>query len=58
MTLTLFLFLLGAAGVLLVSLLLLPLSIMIAEMEQDMWVNVRFWAVIAAIWAAVWIVVS
>jgi hypothetical protein len=55
MTLTLFLFLLGLAGVLLVS---LPLSIMIAEMEHDMWINIRFWAVVAAMWAAVWVVMS
>jgi hypothetical protein len=56
MTLTLFLFLLGLAGVLLVS---LPLSIMIAEMDKErLWVHVRLWAIVLAAWAAVWVVMS
>ncbi len=31
---------------------------MIFEIEHDIWVNIRFWSVVAAAWAVVWFAVS
>ena len=54
MTLAIVLFLLATAVLLLVT---IPFVMMISELE-DFWVNVRFWAVVALAWAAVWFAVS
>lgn len=54
MTLAIILFLLATAVLLLVT---IPFVMMISELE-DFWVNVRFWAVVALAWAAVWFAVS
>ena len=47
-------FLLATAVLLLVT---IPVVIMILEGE-DVWPNVKFWAVVAASWAVVWFAVS
>lgn len=47
-------FLLATAVLLLVT---IPFVMMISEIE-DFWVNVRFWLVVAAAWAVVWLAVS
>ena len=54
MTLAIIIFLLATAVLLLVT---IPVVIMILEGE-DVWPNVRFWAVVAASWAVVWFAVS
>jgi hypothetical protein len=54
MTLAIIIFLLATAVLLLVT---LPFVMMLAEIE-DLWPNIRFWAVVAAAWAVVWFAVS
>jgi len=54
MTLAIIIFLLATAVLLLIT---IPFAMMISEME-DLWVNVKFWSVVAAAWAAVWFAVS
>jgi hypothetical protein len=54
MTLAIIIFLLATAVLLLVT---IPVVIMILEGE-DVWPNVKFWAVVAASWAVVWFAVS
>jgi hypothetical protein len=54
MTLAIIIFLLATAVLLLVT---IPFVMLISEIE-DFWVNVRFWAVVAAAWAVVWFAVS
>ena len=53
MTLAIIIFLLATAVLLLVT---IPVVIIILEGE-DLWPNVRFWAVVAASWVAVWFAV-
>ena len=48
-------FLLATAVLLLVT---LPFVMMIFEVKHDLWVNIKFWAVVAASWAVVWFAVS
>lgn len=55
MTLAIIIFLLATAVLLLVT---IPFVMMIAEIEEDFWTNIRFWAVVAASWAVVWFAVS
>ena len=54
MTLAIIIFLLATAVLLLVT---IPFVMMLAEIE-DLWANIRFWAVVAAAWAVVWFTVS
>ena len=54
MTLAIIIFLLATAVLLLVT---IPFVMMISEME-DIWSNIKFWAVVAAAWAVVWFTVS
>jgi hypothetical protein len=54
MTLAIIIFLLATAVLMLVT---IPFVMLISEIE-DFWVNVRFWAVVAAAWAVVWFAVS
>ena len=54
MTLAIIIFLLATAVLLLVT---IPFVMMISEVE-DLWANIRFWAVVAAAWAVVWFTVS
>lgn len=55
MTLAIIIFLLATAVLLLVT---IPFVMMIFEIEHDIWVNIRFWSVVAAAWAVVWFAVS
>lgn len=55
MTLAIIIFLLATAVLLLVT---LPFVMMIFEIKHDLWVNIKFWAVVAASWAVVWFTVS
>jgi hypothetical protein len=55
MTLAIIIFLLATAVLLLVT---LPFVMMIFEVKHDLWVNIKFWAVVAASWAVVWFAVS
>ena len=55
MTLAIIIFLLATAVLLLVT---LPFVMMIFEIKHDLWVNIKFWAVVAASWAVVWFAVS
>ena len=55
MTLAIVIFLLATAVLLLVT---LPFVMMIFEVKHDLWVNIKFWAVVAASWAVVWFAVS
>ena len=50
MTLTIILFLLATAVLLLVT---IPFAMLLAEIE-GVWENIKFWGIVAAIWAAVW----
>jgi hypothetical protein len=54
MTLAIIIFLLATAVLMLVT---IPFVMMLAEIE-DLWPNIRFWAVVAAAWAVVWFAVS
>jgi hypothetical protein len=54
MTLAIIIFLLATAVLMLVT---IPFVMMLAEIE-DLWANIRFWAVVAAAWAVVWFTVS
>lgn len=54
MTLAIIIFLLATAVLLLVT---IPFAMMISEME-DLWVNIKFWAVVIAAWSIVWFAVS
>lgn len=54
MTLAIILFILAT---LVLALVTIPFAMMISEME-DLWVNIKFWAVVAAAWAVVWFAVS
>lgn len=56
MTLTIILFLLATAVIMLLA---IPLTMMIAPREwPDLWVNIKFWAVVTLAWAAVWFAIS
>jgi hypothetical protein len=48
-------FLLATAVLLLVT---IPFVMMILEIDENFWANVRFWLVVAAAWAVVWFAVS
>jgi len=54
MTLAIIIFLLATAVLMLIT---IPFVMMISEME-DIWSNIKFWAVVAAAWAVVWFTVS
>jgi len=54
MTLAIIIFLLATAVLMLIT---IPFVMMISEIE-DIWANIRFWAVVAASWAVVWFTVS
>jgi len=54
MTLAIIIFLLATAVLMLIT---IPFVMMLAEIE-DLWANIRFWAVVAAAWAVVWFTVS
>jgi hypothetical protein len=54
MTLAIIIFLLATAVLLLVT---IPFVMMISEVE-DLWPNIKFWAVVVASWAVVWFAVS
>jgi hypothetical protein len=47
-------FLLATAVLLLVT---IPFVMMLSEVE-DLWTNIKFWAVVVAAWAIVWFAVS
>ncbi len=50
MTLAIVLFLLATVVMLLLT---IPFVMLISEVE-DLWSNIKFWAIVAAAWAAVW----
>lgn len=54
MTLAIILFLLALCVMLLLT---IPFAMMISEIE-DLWVNIRFWAIVVAAWALVWFAIS
>ena len=54
MTLEIILFLMATCVLLLIT---IPFAMLIVEME-GIWENIRFWVIVAAIWAAVWFAVS
>ncbi len=54
MTLTIILFLLATAVLMLIT---IPFVMLISEMD-DLWANLKFWAVVLAAWAAVWLAIS
>lgn len=54
MTLAIVLFLLATVVMLLLT---IPFVMLISEVE-DLWPNIRFWAVVIAAWAIVWFAVS
>lgn len=54
MTLAIIIFLLATAVLMLIT---IPVVMMLLEVE-DLWPNVKFWAVVAASWAVVWFTVS
>ena len=54
MTLAIIIFLLATAVLMLIT---IPFVMMISEIE-DIWSNIRFWAVVATAWAVVWFAVS
>lgn len=54
MTLAIILFLLATAVLMLIT---IPFVMLISEMD-DLWDNLKFWAVVALAWAAVWFAVS
>ncbi len=54
MTLPIILFLLATAVLLLVT---IPFAMLLGEIE-DLWPNIKFWAIVVTAWAAVWIAVS
>lgn len=47
-------FLLATAVLLLIT---IPFVMMISEVE-DLWINVKFWVIVALAWAGVWAAVS
>jgi hypothetical protein len=55
MTLAIIIFLLATAVLMLIT---IPFVMMILEIDENFWVNVRFWAVVATAWAVVWFAVS
>jgi hypothetical protein len=54
MTLAIIIFLLATAVLMLIT---IPFVMLISEIE-DIWSNIKFWAVVAASWAVVWFAVS
>lgn len=54
MTLAIILFLLATAVLMLIT---IPFAMLISEMD-DLWDNIKFWAVVLAVWAAVWLAIS
>jgi hypothetical protein len=54
MTLAIIIFLLATAVLMLIT---IPFVMMISEVE-DLWSNIKFWAVVLASWAVVWFAVS
>ena len=54
MTLAIIIFLLATAVLMLIT---IPFVMMLAEIE-DLWPNIKFWAVVAAASAVVWFTVS
>jgi hypothetical protein len=54
MTLTIILFLMAAAVLMLIT---IPFVMLMAEVE-GLWENIKFWTIVAAIWAGVWFAVS
>jgi len=54
LTLAIVLFLLATVVMLLLT---IPFVMLISEVE-DLWPNIRFWAVVVAAWAVVWFAVS
>lgn len=54
MTLAIVLFLLATVVMLLLT---IPFVMMLSEVE-DLWPNIKFWAVVIAAWAIVWFAVS
>lgn len=56
LTLAIILFLLATC---VVALLASPLTMLIAPHDwPDIWVNIKLWSVVAAVWAAVWFAVG
>jgi hypothetical protein len=55
MTLAIIIFLLATAVLMLVT---IPFVMMILKIDDEFWVNIRFWAVVATSWAVVWFAVS
>ena len=54
MTLAIIIFLLATAVLMLIT---IPFVMMLSEVE-DLWPNIKFWAVVAVSWAIVWFAVS
>lgn len=54
MTLAIIIFLLATAVLMLIT---IPFAMMLSEIE-DLWANIRFWAVVIAAWVVVWFTVS
>jgi hypothetical protein len=54
MTLAIIIFLLATAVLMLIT---IPFVMMLSEVE-DLWPNIKFWAVVVAAWAVVWFAVS
>ena len=54
MTLAIIIFLLATAVLMLIT---IPFVMMLSEVE-DLWPNIKFWAVVAVSWAVVWFAVS
>jgi hypothetical protein len=54
MTLAIIIFLLATAVLMLIT---IPFVMMLSEVE-DLWPNIKFWAVVAAAWAIVWFTLS
>ncbi len=55
MTLAIVLFLLATVVMLLLT---IPFAMLLAEVDEDFWANLRFWAVVALAWVSVWFAVS
>ncbi len=48
-------FLLATAVLLLVT---IPFVMLMVETRDELWTNIKFWLVVAAAWAVVWLAVS
>jgi hypothetical protein len=48
-------FLLATAVLLLVT---IPFVMLMVETRDELWTNIKFWSVVAAAWAVVWLAVS